>query len=348
MDREKAFRVFGALLLLIASVGPFVFPGKSDAVAATGYLRLDRLGISATGTATTGGLVCLTPQAGGTAAKVLISLPGTGTTGAASFGLNTTASNWTLGTTNIPSGATAWPGIGTNPTSVATNVITVASSTLTNGTQYCFTFVGATTITNPSSPGSGNTLTGTIATQTAGSGALDTINYALAIVGSNLDQIGVTATVPQSFTFALSSNSIAFGTLTLGSVITGGTTPTVTVTTNAASGYTAWVSSLNAGLKSTSLSNTITSATADLASNKGYGMQAGSATGNATVVSPYTASGTNVGALATTYSPFMTFTGPSIAAGDSVTLTLKAKADSTVKAATDYGDTLTVTAAGSF
>ena len=348
INREKALRLLGALLLLTASLAPFAFPQEIHATAATGYVRLDRLGINATGTATTGGLVCLTPEAGGTAGKVLITFPGTGTAGAASFGLNTTAGNWTLGTTNIPAGASAWPGIGSNPTSVAGAVMTVASSTLTNGTQYCFTFVGATTITNPSSIGSGNTLTGTIQTQTAGSAPIDTINYAVAIVTTNADQIAVTATVPQSVTFALSANAIAFGTLTLGSVITGGTTPTVTVTTNAASGYTAWVSSANAGLKSTGLGTTITSATADLSSAKGYGMQAGSATGNATVSSPYTASGTNVGALATTYTPFMTFTGPSIAAGDSVTLTLKAKADSTVKAATDYGDTLTITAAGSF
>ncbi len=340
---RKLLHLGVTLVLLIASFAPFVLPQKTQATAVNGYVRLDRLGINATG----GGLVCMTPQGGGTAGKVVITFPGTGTAGAASFGVNSTAANWTVTTTNLPAGTSAWPGIGT-ATAVSGAAVTFPSSTLTNGTTYCFNFAAASTLTNPTAIGSGNTLTGTIQTQTSGASPIDTDTYALAIVTTNADQIAVTATVPQSFTFALSANSIAFGTLTLGSVITGGTTPTVTITTNAQNGYQAWVKSLNAGLNSAGTGGSIASSTIDLGTGKGYGMQSGSATGNASTTSPYNVSGTNVGALATTYTSFMSGTGPSIAAGDSVTLTLKAKADSTVKAASDYADTLTVTAAGSF
>lgn len=343
IDRYLLFRVIAALILLVASLGQFLLPGKANATAASAYLRLDRISINATG----GGTVCMTPQGGGTAGKVVVTFPGTGTAGAASFGVNATAGNWTTTTTNLPAGSSAWPGIGT-ATAVSGAAVTFPSSTLTNGTTYCFNFAAASTLTDPSSIGSGNTLTGTVETQTSGASPIDTVTYALSIVTTNADQIAVTASVPQSFTFALGANSIAFGTLTLGSVITGGTTPTVTITTNAQNGYQAWVKSLNGALSSAGTGGTITSATADLASNKGYGMQAGSATGNATVVSPFTASGTNVGVLATSFAPFMSYTGPSVAAGDSVTLTLKAKADSTIKAASDYADTLTITAAGQF
>ncbi len=341
VDRQKTFRFTGALLLLLGSLAPFILPGKVNATAVNGYVRLDRLGINATG----GALVCFTPQTVATEGKVVVTFPGTGSAGAASFGL-AAAGSFTVGTSNLPAGTTAWPSIAT-ASNVTGAAVTFTSGDLTVGTTYCFNITG-TPITNPTAIGSGNTLTGTIQTQTSGASPIDTDTYALAIVTTNADQIAVTATVPQSFTFALSANSIAFGTLTLGSVITGGTTPTVTITTNAQNGYQAWVKSLNAGLSSTSTGGAITSATADLSSTKGYGMQAGTATGNAALVAPFNVSGTNVGVLAATYSPFMSSASTSVAAGDTVTLTLKAKADATVKAASDYVDTLTITAAGSF
>ena len=343
IERVTLFRVIAALILLVASLAQFLLPGKANATAASAYLRLDRLAINATG----GALVCATPQTVGTEGKVVITFPGNGSAGASSFGVDSTASNWATTTTGIPSGTSAWPSIANPATSVSGAAVTFTSGDLNAGTTYCFIITG-TPITNPSSIGSGNTLTGTIETQTSGGSPIDTVTYAVAIVTTNADQIAVTASVPQSFTFALGANSIAFGTLTLGNVITGGTTPTVTVTTNAQNGYQAWVKSANGALSSSGTGGTITSATADLSSTKGYGMQAGSATGNASAVSPYNVSGTNVGALATTFSPFMSASQPSIAAGDSVTLTLKAKADSTIKAASDYADTLTISAAGQF
>lgn len=342
---KKAIRLTGAIVLLVASFGQFFLnPEIAHATPVNGFVRLDRLGINATG----GAMVCFTPQGGGTAAHVVVTFPGNGSAGAASFGL-AAAGSFTVNTTNILSGATAWPGIGT-ATNVTAGAVTFPSSALTNGTTYCFNITG-TPITNPTAIGSGNTLTGTIVTQTAAPATIDTDTFALAIVTTNADQVSVSATVPQSFTFALAGTSVAFGTLTLGSVITGGTTPVVTITSNAQNGYEGWVKDSNAGLSSVSTGGSIASATVDLGSNKGYGMQAGSATGNAVVTTTgtaYNVSGTNVGALATTYTPFMSAPGSSVAAGDSVTLTLKAKADTTVKAASDYADTLTITAAGSF
>src|SRR5579883_2500169 len=75
----------------------FIFSDQAHAVSATGYVRTDRMGTNVA----SGGLVCLTPQAGGTAAKVLVAFPGSGTQAAASYGVGSTASNWTVSTTNI-------------------------------------------------------------------------------------------------------------------------------------------------------------------------------------------------------------------------------------------------------
>jgi hypothetical protein len=348
--RSKISRISLILVFSFVSIlQVLLFTFQVHATAATGYVRLDRMATSATGTASTGATICMTPQTTGTVAKVLISFPGNGTAGAASFGLSSTAANYTLGTSNIPAGSSAWPGIGSNPSSVATNVITVASSTLTLGTQYCFNFVGATTITNPSS--TGTNLTGTIQTQTAGSAPIDTINWATAIISN--DQIAVTASVPSTFSFSLSGNTATLGTLTT-SGATSASAITASVSTNANNGFLSWVKSANAGLNSPSSGGTLPSASfvatggniVDMASTSGYVLDVQN-TSSSTITAYYAGNGsTSGGNLSTNYQQTASSAAPVNNA--QFTLAVRARAAATTKAATDYADTLTVSASGQF
>lgn len=146
----------------------------------TVQLRLERLKLSTS----TGGQVCITtPTANnGTENNVQIIFP----TG---FAVNSTASSWTINTTDIPEDATAWPGIST-ATSVNGQIVTFPSADLSTDTYYCFTFSSNNTITTPSASGNYQGFVRTRATNTI----IDSAEYAIAI--TNNDQINVTATVP--------------------------------------------------------------------------------------------------------------------------------------------------------
>lgn len=330
-----------ALLLVI--ILPVAFSDTAHAGNLTEALvRLDRLKASTT----TGGTVCAKPTTVGTEATVKVSFP-------SGFTVNGTAGNWTTTTTNLPLGATAWPGIGT-ASLVATQDVTFPSGDLTVGTLYCFNFSGTSTLTNPTA---GNDKTGVVTTQATGPTTIDTSNYALSIISD--DQIVVTATVPATFTFALSGNTDTFtGNLSTTTVSTSG--KTVTVSTNAASGWSVWVKSANAALNSASTSGTIATAgtidaaPTDLASATGYVLDANlttdsatAGTGAVTIDPEY--NGTNTtsgGTLSTTFQPIASASG--VTDGDVLTLIERAKISAIQKAATDYTDTLTVVGAGLF
>lgn len=309
------------------------------------YIRLDRLKASTT----TGGTVCAQADTVATEADVQVVFP----TG---FTVNSTPANWTVTTTNLPSGATAWPGINT-ATAVSGQTVTFPSGDLTVSTLYCFNFSGTSTLTNATA---GNDKTGTVTTRASGPTTIDTSGYALAIVSD--DQIVVTATVPATFSFALSGNTDTFtGNLSTTTVSTSGRT--VTIATNAASGWVAWVKSANAALNSASTGASIATAGSvdnsptDLASATGYVLDVNittdSATGTGTVsqASNYGAeyNGTNVtsgGTLSTAFQPIAASDGTTD--GDVLTLIERAKITAVQAAATDYTDTLTVVAAGRF
>lgn len=344
-------------VVLFGTFEPFIFPSSAQAVAVTGYIRLDRMAASAT----TGGLVCMTPQASATAGKTVITFPGTGTQGTTSFGVNTTTTNWTVATTSIPSGTTAWPGIGT-ATAVSGAAVTFPTTAMTNGTQYCFTFSATSTLSNPT--GAATNLTGSIQTQTSGGAALETVNYALAIVSN--DQISVTATVPPTFSFSLSGNTAALGTLATSGNPTTATAITATISTNAQNGWVAWVKNTNAN------SALISSSTSDgiclganyptctgaafttgvgnvhsLSGAAGYGVSGAAGTGSPTIATEYAGSSTSFGSLdSTKFEKIASNTAP--ASGNTFTLTVGAEASPTNKAATDYADTITLSGAGQF
>jgi hypothetical protein len=310
------------------------------------YVRLDRLAASTA----TGGTVCAQPESTATEASVQVTFP-------SGYTVNATAGNWDVTTTNLPSGATAWPGIGSEATAVSGQTVTFSSTELTVSTLYCFNFVGTSTLTTGTA---GNNQTGTITTRTSVPATIDTSTYALSIVSN--DQIVVTATVPPTFSFALSGNTDTF-TSNLSTTTTSTSGRTVTVSTNAAAGWVAWVRSANAGLNSTATgasiatAGTVDNAPTDLASTTGYVLDvdittdSGTGTGTVSQAANYGAeyagaNATSGGTLSTTFQPIAAASGTTD--GDVLTLTERAKITAVQAAANDYTDTLTVVAAGRF
>ncbi len=342
---------FGVGVLLMTIVLPILFSQSVQAAnLQQAYVRPDRLKAS---TATTG-LVCAKPQTtSSTNVDVQVTFP-------SGFTVSGTAGNWTVTTTNLPSGSSAWPGIsGATPTiSTQTVTFTYASNqTLTAGTLYCFNWSNSAALTTSTA---GNDKTGTITTRTTAAATIDTASYALSIVSD--DQIVVTATVPATFSFSLSGNTDTFtGNLSTTTTSTSG--KTVTIATNAAAGWVAWVKSANAALNSAGTGATIATAGSiddaptDLASSTGYVLDvnittdSGTGTGTVTQASGYGAeyNGTNTtsgGTLSTTFQPIAASNGTTD--GDVLTLIERAKISAVQAAATDYTDTLTVVAAGRF
>jgi hypothetical protein len=343
LKRASIVNIFSLLLALVLPL--FVSLTAQAGNFQQVYIRLDRLKASTT----TGGTVCAKPQTAGTEADVQVVFP----TG---FTVNTTASNWTVTTTNLPNGATAWVSIAT-ATAVSGQTVTFPSGDLVVGTLYCFNFSGTSTLTTSSA---GNDKTGTVTTRTSGPATIDSSGYAESIVSD--DQIVVSATVPATFTFSLSGNTDSFSS-NLSTTTTSTTGKTVTIATNAASGWVAWVKSANAALNSASTSATIATAGSvdnaptDLASTTGYVLDvdittdSGTGTGTVTQASNYGAeyAGSNTtsgGTLSTSFQPIAASSGTTD--GDVLTLTERAKISAVQAAATDYTDTLTVVAAGRF
>lgn len=172
------------VLILIFLLSPLLFKLNTNAAEfSEAYLRLDRLKANSA----LSGEVCAksSSEGAGTEAKVSLLFP-------SDFSLNTTASNWTTNTSNLPAGATAWPGIGSTTTSITGRAVTFASSDLTNGSAlYCFNFTAASSTT-----GSAETKTGTITTLNSSNGIIDLTDYGFTIVSN--DQITVTAKVGAS------------------------------------------------------------------------------------------------------------------------------------------------------
>jgi hypothetical protein len=330
------------LYLLCFLFTPFI-PVPAAEAFQEAYLRLDRMRASTT----TGGLVCARPNTTGTEADVQVVFP----TG---FTVNATAANWTVTTTNLPSGTSAWIGIGT-ATAVSGQTVTFPSGDLVVGTTYCFNFSGTNTLTTSTA---GSSQTGTIRTRNNVPATIDTRTYATAIISD--DQIAVTATVPAIFTFTLGGNTAALGTLSTATV-TSATGITLTIATNATAGWIAWVR--NTGLTSAATGQTITSpgtvddTPSDVNTVTGVVLDVDittdSAVGTGTVsqAAGYGAeyNGTNTtsgGTLSTTLQPIARSNGTTD--GDVLTLLVRARVTAVQAAATDYADTLTVVGAGRF
>ncbi|NTW13688.1 MAG: hypothetical protein HGA31_01515, partial [Candidatus Moranbacteria bacterium] len=322
IKRLNTRNFLSALVVLILTAVLVPVDGAHAAGLAQSMVRLDRLSASTA----TGGTVCAKATTASVETTVKVTFP----TG---FTVNTTVANWTVTTTNIPSGSTAWIGIGTASAAVGQDV-TFPSGDMVVGTLYCFNFSGTTTLTTGTA---GNDKTGVVTTQATGPTTIDTDSYALSIVSN--DQIVVSAIVPPTFSFALSGNTDTFtANLSTTTVSTSGRT--VTLSTNANAGWITWVKSANAALSSASISKTIPTAgsvdntPSDLASTTGYVLDvdvttdSGTGTGTVSQASDYGAeyNGTNTtsgGTLSTTFQPIAASSGTT--GGDVLTLTERAK-----------------------
>ncbi len=268
-------------------------------------------------------------------------------TGAAVASAQTVTTSGCTTTFSFLSGVTALPGTLTASGSSAT--ITVSGvSALTSGTVYCVAFTGASAVTNPSAAGVYSyTVTGPSESGTA--------DYSVLSAGTNTS-ISVTATVPQTFTLSLSSNTDPLGTLSPSSVTTS-TGVNATVSTNAANGLGLWAYDANSGLHSTTAAYTIASTVPGsttlqtlTAGSEGYVTNAAyqsDTSGTApTTTTPFTgAAGTGDG-LNTTPTEIASGTGPVNAAV--IKVKESASISPTTPDATDYSDTITIVGAGSF
>lgn len=208
--RKLTAKAFLVLFLLTILATPFSHKAYSGSLT-NSYLRLSSQKTSST----TGGTVCAqTPTLdNGTETSVQIIFP-------TDFTVNTTASNWSVDTLNLPSGGTAWPGIG-SATAVSGQTVTFPSSNLSAATLYCFNFSGTNTLTTPGSTGN---FSGTIRTRSSSNSIIDSVDYGVSIVSNN--ELSVTATVAASPTDFSAVNSFSNS----GSTFPQNTTLTYTVT----------------------------------------------------------------------------------------------------------------------
>ena len=352
---SRAKRVSGFFVLLLAVILPVFF---AKPVTAAGFqqawVRFDRM----TATTFVSGLVCVkTPAANsGTEADVQVVFP-------SDFTVSTTLTDWAVATTNLPTGATVWPGIAqATAANNSTKTVTFPSTDLAStATLYCFRWTNSTAALQTGSAGTSKT--GTVTTRATGPANLDSSAYASAIVSSGADLIGVTATVSPTFTFSLSANTDTFASpLSTTAQLSNGVT--ATITTNAAAGWVAWVKSANAALNSLSTGATIATTgtvndTVDTLSGgtNGYLLDVtftDSATSGTGTVSQgagygqeYDGNSSNSGGtLSTTFQPVASASGTTD--GDTVIIKELARVSAIQAAATDYADTLTVVAAGRF
>ena len=203
VSRTVAF--VGAVTIAVTTAIFATTQFASAAALSQTIVRFDRMKISSPTT----GLVCAKPATASVEASVQVTFP-TGYT------VSTTVGNWTVSTattTGWPTGGTAWLGIGT-ATAAAGQVVTFPSTDLVVGTLYCFNWTNTAAVSVKGSATSSNA--GIVTTRDSGPTTIDTGDYATASIAD--DQIVVTATVPQTFSFALSANTDALGTLATGSV----------------------------------------------------------------------------------------------------------------------------------
>lgn len=347
MQKAQRLSVSPLVLAIIFSVSlvaalSAVLNHASAASLTQTFVRFDRMKIS---TATTG-TVCAKAATTATEASVQVTFP-TGYT------VSTTVGNWTVSTTNLawPTGASAWPGIGT-ATAAAGQVVTFPSTDLTVGTLYCFNWTNSAALSIKSSATASNG--GTITTRDSVPTTIDTASFTTASITD--DQIAVSASVPQSFSFALSGNTDALGTLSTGSVTVSPTPRTATVNTNAKNGWYVWAQDSSTGLNSPSASATIASTTPGSNStlsagtegyNTGVTQTQTSGSGTITVAAAFVGGSTGKGGGLDT--SLRTLASSNGTANNAVlTLTNNAAISATTAAASDYADTITVVGAGLF
>jgi hypothetical protein len=366
---KPKFRFIASIILLSELFAPLF--ASVPAFAATppfglAFLRTERhLAITPTG-----GTICATTPATtpGTETSIKVTFPTVPVGITTDYVVNATATNWTTSVTNLPAGATAWPGIGT-ATNVTGKIVTFPSTALTASTKYCFNFSGTNTLTNASA---GNSFKSYLASYNAGNTKLMETEFGLSVVDgtTKYDQYTVTATVPPIFIFYLETNFDSFPADLDPTFVSVSGGVNFDITTNAKGGWIAWVKDSQQGLYSATANYTIpTSGTVDatptvlVSNSEGYVLASDvvtDAAGGCTVAPDPEYDKTNGvipanqvragGTLSSTFQPVASCTGipPATSNGDKVLLTERASISGGTPAGTDYSDILTVVAAGNF
>jgi len=331
-----------AATMLMAAVAAQMILGQANAAPLTQVLvRFDRMKVSTA----TAGTVCARPATVGTETTVKVDFPTGYTLGA--FGTFTVAA---ANNPNWPTGAVNWIGILT-ATNVASQAVTFPSGDLTVGTLYCFDWTSSTAV---SVKAGATTNTGVVTTQATGPSTIDNATFTTVSIAD--DQIVVSATVPQTFSFALSGNTDALGSLGTGAVSTSPTPRTATINTNAKNGWFVWAQDSATGLNSSSAAKTITSTTPGsnstlVAGTEGYNtgvtQSQVSGSGTITVAVPFVGGSLGRGGgLDTSLRTLASSNGTANTAV--VTLANNAAIATLTPAAADYADTITVVGAGLF
>ncbi len=351
--KKRITSVASAAVLLTALFVQLLGHQAHAASLLTTFVRFDRMKVS---TATTG-TVCARPATvASTEASVQVTFP-------AGYTTSTTTANWTVNTTNTNwptaqapiTAVSAWPGIGTATAAVGATggTITFPSGDLASSTTlYCFNWTNSAAVSITSGASASNS--GSITTRDSVPTSIDTASFSTASITD--DQIVVTASVPQAFSFALSANTDALGALSTGSVSASPTPRTATVNTNAKNGWYVWAQDSNTGLTSSSASATIASTTPGSNStlsagtagyNTGVTQTQSGGTGTITVATPFVGGSLGKGGgLDTSLRTLVSSTGTTNNAV--ITMTNNAAIAGSTPAASDYTDTITVVGAGLF
>jgi hypothetical protein len=261
--------------------------------------------------------------------------------------------------------------------SVSGNTVTwdFTASTFTAGTLYCFRWTNAAGITSTGTNGLDEEGSVQLLDSTGTPVVLETNNYALTILSSATATVGVNATVPPIFEFALSTNSISVpaGGGNLDYTIVNSSDPVnAAITTNAKGGWIMWAEDSNQGLNSTSTSVHIPSVSWVTGPNAPSALSPGSTgtpgTALSVVTHPGTAGavycaasnlgvdpeydtvghpGTDGGPLTSQFAEIGTCTG-NVSSGAGLQLVYKVAITPVTSAASDYKDVVTVVGAGNF
>ncbi len=164
-------------------------------------------------------------------------------------------------------------------------------------------------------------------------------------------ELSFSISVATTYTPTSPPYEVDFGDLLAGTVETAPKNVWFTLDTNADNGAMIFGDGQNGGLTSASTSHTIASSSADLSTlTEGFGEQDVSATqtsgGPLATVAPYNVTGTNVGQDYTSLDEWFVTGAPII--GGLAELSLLAKSSTLTPSASDYSETLTAVAAGSF
>ena len=307
--------------------------GATNTAHSTTYYIQGSVGEQANGTATDG----TNTNGNGSINTEQLNVPGAPTL---SNGSNTYYNqlNFIINTSSNPTDTTYAVAVSTN--NFTSTLGYVQASGAISGTQFYQTYTAW-------GGGSGDFVTGLTAGTTY---ELRVAAMQGMFTNSNFGSYATASTVADTTTFSVSPNSINLGSLTQGTVITSGNL-TLDFATTAAQGGDVYVYGANAGLYSASKAYTIASASTNLSSaTSGFGLQASGATesygGPLTTVSPFNGTGNNVGAESTGPAELLN-TNTATLSGTAV-VNIQAKSSTTTPAASDYTETLTFVAAGSY